>query len=139
MENNIWEQAARQGTRITNPGVGNTFCFTRLWELPLQGGSLCLEAVAQSIHHKQKGIDTTSFVTATKANLNQSLSDDLALQLALVKHVIAVKEKERAEAATSQLNAAKRQRLLAIKASREQGKEENLSDEDLQALIDDLS
>ena len=69
----------------------------------------------------------------------KSKEDEIVdVQIAIVKHIVAVKlaEKEAREKATE--NKAKRQKIMAIMAARDEKALENASDEDLQKMLSEL-
>lgn len=69
---------------------------------------------------------------------NEYLKPELEVQIEIVKHIFNVKVEERKAAELQAENAAKKQKILAILARKQDAELENKSAEELEELIKDL-
>ncbi|MFK5882796.1 MAG: hypothetical protein QM489_00410 [Candidatus Izemoplasma sp.] len=124
-----FERSSREKFRFpTNKGLIRD---ESLWDLPFKSNSNPnLNDVAKALSREIKESAGEDFVSA-KTEVNTTLE----LKLAIVKHVIAVKLAERAEARAADAKAERRRKLLAIKAGRADEADHKLSDAELDAAL----
>jgi hypothetical protein len=127
---NIFEQASRQALRFQSER--GLLSVEQLWQLPLQAkNNFSLDAIAIETNRSLKALAEESFV-AQGSNPAKTV---LELQLEILKHIIAAKQAENADARAAADRKAEKQRLLEI-LDRKQGQElESLSADDLRARI----
>jgi hypothetical protein len=118
---NIFETAARKKLRF--PSTKGELTAEQLFDLPL----VQLDTVARSIHSELKSITEESFIDVKP----DPRRPELETKLEIVKHVIAVKVKERDDAIAAQERAAKRRKLLDAIAAKEDEALTTASKEDL--------
>jgi hypothetical protein len=130
MELNIFELSSRQKTRIaTNRGPQPAEV---LWDMPLTSkGGFDLDTVGQAVIAELEGLGTRSLV---KAKPNPRIAE-LELQLALIKHVIDVKEAEKTAAAARAERAAEREKLMEQLAKKQDAKLEGLTEDEIKARL----
>jgi hypothetical protein len=129
----MFEQAIRNKVRFDSP-VG-FLCLEDLWDLPLQSRANRpnLDDIARELHLSLKNDDHVSFVD------DDAKSDPIAqLKFDIVKHVIAVKKAEAAAERAKSDNAAKKQKILAILADKQDDSLKQKSIEELQELAKSL-
>ena len=100
-----------------------------LWDLPVQA----LDEIYKKLNNEAKSLEEESLLNK-KTDENESLM----AQIEIVKYIVSVKLEEKKAAETAKERADMRQRILEIKANRENKKLEELSDEDLNKMLDDL-
>jgi hypothetical protein len=134
-ENNIFELASRQKTRI-NTARGSVSTES-LWDMTLTGKSgVDLDSVGQAILVELDGLKTRSLVT-TRTNPRVP---ELELQLALIKHVIAVKQEENTARLAKAEKITKRNTLIDLLAKKQTEALGALSEEEIKkqlAALDD--
>jgi len=125
----IFEKASKQKVRF-NLKAG-TATVEDLWDLPLTSEKRdSLDSTAKSINSELKASQEESFVTtASKGSVL------LQLKLDLVKYVIASKLAEREVAKTQAANKAKLDKLVALKAAKQNEALEGLSEDEIDAQI----
>lgn len=129
----IFEKASRQKLRFDTT-IGPLLAED-LWDLPLTASQSRnrmppLNDIAVLLH-RQIQETTISFVdTDTKADT------DLQLRFDIVKHIIDVKKAERATALEASAKADRKQKLLAILARKQDAALEEMTQEEILALID---
>lgn len=99
-----------------------------LWDLPVTE----LDKIYKSLNKKAKSAQEDSLLETTTED------EYLKIQIEIVRYVVSVKLDERKAAETAQERKEMEQRILAIKAQRANEKLENLSDEDLDKMLEDL-
>ena len=125
----MFEQASRLKLRFaTSKG---SVSVEELWDLPLQSTNKdSLDSIAIDLNSKIKQLGEESFVTEkTKSNTTLTLAFDI------VKHVIAVRLKENADKALISANKAKKDKILAIIANKQDSALEEKSVEELLAEL----
>ncbi len=125
----MFEQASRIKLRIaTNLGSINV---EDLWDLPLTSArGLSLDDVAKALNAQVKDAQEESFVVeASKA------SEELQLAFDIVKHIIAVKKVERAEAANAADKKAKKQQLLSLISEKANEELKGKTKEELEEMV----
>lgn len=123
---NIFEYATRNKMRF--PYKGNV-SVEDLWDLSVTE----LDKVFKTLNSQRKQSQEESLLNT------KSKEDEIVdIQIAIVKHIVAVKlaEKEAREKAAE--NKAKKQKIMAIMAARDEKALENASDEDLQKMLAEL-
>lgn len=124
----MFEKATRRKLRIAS-AKGN-LSIEDVWDLPLRGGRVNLDTVAQTLARTLREAAETSFVSpAPSANT----SDQLALDI--VKHIIAVKLADEARATKAADTRAFNQRVSAVLAEKRDDELKGKTIEELQALI----
>ena len=131
---NIFEAATRKALRFATDRGPVT--VEQLWQMPLQSkNSFDLDSVAKTVNAKLKGFAEESFVTTTN---NNPAKAEAELALEVVKHIIAVKVAEAAEAAKAIEKSQTRQKILSVMAEKQDEKLKEMSVEELQKQLDAL-
>ncbi len=131
---NIFEKATRIGLRFPSPK--GALSVEDLWQLPLQSKSgPDLDTIARTANSSLRAVSEESFVS-TRTDPKKPMYE---LQLEIVKHIIAVKQAENAEAAAKVDKAQKRAKLIEVLARKQDAALEQLSPEELAKQIDELS
>lgn len=123
---NIFEYATRNKVRFPYKG---SISVEDLWDLSVTE----LDKVFKTLNSQRKQSQEESLLNT------KSKEDEIVdIQIAIVKHIVAVKlaEKEAREKAAE--NKAKKQKIMAIMAARDEKALENASDEDLQKMLAEL-
>jgi hypothetical protein len=129
----IFEKISRKKLRF-DTSIG-PLAAEDLWDLPLTASQSRnrmppLNDIAVLLHRRIQET-TISFVdTDTKADT------DLQLRFDIVKHIIDVKKAERTAALEASAKADRRQKLLAVYARKQDAELEEMSQEQILALID---
>lgn len=130
---NIFEIATRKKLRfVSQRGI---LSIEDLWDLPLQSKNMVdLDSIARHVNRELKSLGEESFIGNTKTNQQYLLE----LSLDILKHIIAVKIKERDTAAALKDRAAERNRLLEILERKENQELEGMSKEDILKRLEAL-
>lgn len=123
---NIFEYATRNKVRFPYKG---SVSVEDLWDLSVTE----LDKVFKILNSQRKQSQEESLLNT------KSKEDEIVdVQIAVVKHIVTVKlsEKEAREKAAE--NKAKKQKIMAIMAARDEKALENASDEDLQKMLAEL-
>lgn len=129
----MFENATRNKYRF--PSLRGELTAEQLWDLPLQSKTgFDLDNVAREINRNVKAQAEESFVNTTANPAKGQLED----KLAIVVHVINVKQAENETARNAAARTAERQRLLEILHVRTQEDLMKKSPEEIQAMIDAL-
>ena len=123
---NIFEYAVRQKLRF--PFKGN-ISVEDLWDLKVED----LDKIFKTLNAQVKQAKEESLLE-TKSKEDEVLD----VQIAIVKHIVAVKLKEKADKAKAAENKEKRQKILSILAARDEAALENASDEELKKMLENL-
>lgn len=135
MSQNIFEQAARQKVRFQS--TKGELTVEQLWDLPLTSKTgFDLATIGKATHRALRDMADESFVVVTKPDSAQAR---LELQMAIIKHIITVKQDEADEREAAARKAQERERLTEILAKKQDAALESLSVEELQARINGLS
>lgn len=128
----IFEQAARLKLRFATSA--GQLAVEDLWDLPLTSktGRTNLNDLAV-VYHRALQTETVSFVDAAPA-----ADPTVQLRFDLVKHVIDVRVAENAVRAAEAEKAAKKQRILALLAEKEDATLRDMSQDELRALLASL-
>lgn len=100
-----------------------------LWNLSLTN----LDSVFKTLNAEVKKSEEESLLN-TKSKEDEELSN----KIEIVKYIVSVKLDEKKKREDAKKNAEMRQRLLEIKAKRQDAKLENMSDEDLDKALAEL-
>lgn len=134
----IFETASRKKFRF--PSVKGDLTAEQLWDLPLivrsptRDVKADLDTVARAINTELKGVAEETFVNVRP----DPRAADLATKLEIVKHVIAVKQKEAADAHKATERAAERRRIVEAIALKDGQELANASKEDLLKRLEAL-
>lgn len=131
---NIFEQATRQALRY--PSNRGDLSTEQLWDLSLtKRDGFDLDTIAKTVNAQLKTLSEESFVVKS-AN---PAKDSLELKLEILKHIIAVKLKEAEDRRNAAERATERQKLLDILAEKQDGALKELSVEEIQKRLAELS
>jgi hypothetical protein len=135
----IFEIASRK--KFTYPSVVGMLTTEQLWDLPLTATKsstsphrLDLDSVARAVNADLKSVTEESFV-AVRPNPAKA---DLETKLEVVKHIIAVKQDERAKADAAADRADKRRKLAEALASKQDQALAAMSEEEIRKQLDEL-
>ena len=132
----LFESATRNQYRFKS--VKGDLDVEMLWSLPLQStkpNNADLDTIAKTINAELKALSEDSFVTP---NTNSARKRELEEKLAIVVHIIGVKQAENEAARTAAARAAERKRLVEILEVRNSEELMKLSPAEIQAKIDAL-
>lgn len=137
MSTNIFELASRQKLRIDT--VLGQLSVEDLWTLPLRHRSdtmTNLDSLTKDVYLKLQATDgtTQSFVDDAAPETNKETAK-LELTFEILKRIIEVRKAEEEYRLNERQRKETEQTLLRIKHSRETNKLENLTDEELDAMI----
>ena len=121
----LFETASKMKVRFNYRGVITT---EDLWDLDVRA----LNYIYKQLMVAKKESETESLLEEKKTN------PILEVQIEIVKHIFNVKVEERKAAELQAENAAKKQKILAILARKQDAELENKSAEELEELIKDL-
>ena len=123
---NIFEYATRNKVRFPYKG---SVSIEDLWDLSVTE----LDKVFKTLNSQRKQSQEESLLNT------KSKEDEIVdVQIAIVKHIVAVKLAEREAREKAAENKAKKQKIMAIMAARDEKALENASDEDLQKMLAEL-
>lgn len=121
----LFEMASKMKVRFNYRGVITT---EDLWDLDVRA----LDYIYKRLMVAKKESETESLLEEKKTN------PILEVQIEIVKHIFDVKVEERKAAELQAENTAKKQKILAILARKQDAELENKSAEELEKLIKDL-
>lgn len=122
----IFEQASRLALRFDS--ARGALAVEQLWQLPLQSKSgFDLDSIAKAVNKELKATEEESFVTTAVSPTNARLT----LQLEILKHIIAVKKQEAADALAKADKAAKRAKLIDLLGRKQDAALEGMSEEEI--------
>ena len=122
----LFETATRNKMRFPFRGM---ISVEDLWELSLKN----LDLVFKTLNAEAKKSEEESLLE-TKSKENEELSN----KIEIVKYIVNIKLEEKKTRENARKNAEMRQRLLEIKAKRQDAALENMSDEDLDKMLAEL-
>jgi adenine-specific DNA methylase len=126
-EVNLFEVATRENYLFPFKGMINVI---DLWNLSLTN----LDSVFKTLNAEVKKSEEESLLNAkTKED------EDLTNKIEIIKYIVNKKLAEKEARENEKKNKEKRQRILEIKAKRQDEALENMSDEDLDKLLADLN
>lgn len=126
-ELNLFEVATRANYQFPFRGMINVI---DLWDLSLTN----LDSVFKTLNTEAKKYAEESLLN-TKSKEDEEISN----KIEIVKYIVSVKLDEKKKREDAKKNAEMRQRLLEIKAKRQDAALENLSDEDLDKMLAELN
>ena len=125
-ELNLFEVATRNNYQFPFRGMINVI---DLWNLSLTN----LDSVFKTLNaESKKSQEESLLVTKTKED------EEISNKIGIVKYIVGVKLAEKKAREDAKKNAEKRQRLLEIKAKRQDAALENMSDEELDKALAEL-
>ena len=124
--NELFINATRNNYQFPFRGMINVI---DLWDLPLTN----LDSVFKTLNAEIKRSEEESLLN-TKSTEDEEISN----KIDIVKYIVSVKLAEKKAREDNKKNAEMRQRLLEIKAKREDAALENLSDEELDKALAEL-
>lgn len=125
-ELNLFEVATRNNYQFPFRGMINVI---DLWNLSLTN----LDSVFKTLNaESKKSQEESLLVTKTKED------EEISNKIGIVKYIVGVKLAEKKAREDAKKNAEKRQRLLEIKAKRQDAALENMSDEELNKALAEL-
>lgn len=123
---NLFEVATRANYQFPFRGMINVI---DLWDLSLTN----LDSVFKTLNaESKKSQEESLLVTKTKED------EEISNKIGIVKYIVGVKLAEKKAREDAKKNAEKRQRLLEIKAKRQDAALENMSDEELNKALAEL-
>lgn len=126
-EVNLFEVATRENYLFPFKGMINVI---DLWDLSLTN----LDSVFKTLNAEVKKSEEESLLNAkTKED------EELTNKIEIIKYIVSKKLAEKEARENEKKNKEKRQRILEIKAKRQDEALENMSDEDLDKLLADLN
>lgn len=126
-EVNLFEVATRENYLFPFKGMINVI---DLWDLSLTN----LDSVFKTLNAEVKKSEEESLLnTKTKED------EELTNKIEIIKYIVSKKLAEKEARENEKKNKEKRQRILEIKAKRQDEALENMSDEDLDKLLADLN
>lgn len=126
MEKNLFELATRCKYRFPYRGQ---ITIEDLWDLRPTD----LDSIFKTLNAEAKKVSEESLLKL-KAKEDEELSD----KIAIVRYIVSVKLEEQKIQEKEKANKETKQKLLAIKARREEAALENISDEELDKMIKEL-
>lgn len=125
--NELFINATRENYQFPFRGMINVI---DLWDLSLTN----LDSVFKTLNAEVKKSEEESLLN-TKSKKDEEISN----KIEIVKYIVGVKLDEKKKREDAKKNAEMRQRLLEIKAKRQDAALENMSDEDLDKALAELS
>lgn len=125
--NELFINATRNNYQFPFRGMINVI---DLWDLSLTN----LDSVFKTLNAEVKKSEEESILN-TKSKEDEEISN----KIEIVKYIVSVKLDEKKKREDAKKNAEMRQRLLEIKAKRQDAALENMSDEDLDKALAELS
>ena len=126
MSKNMFEVATRTKMRFPFKGM---ISVEDLWDLSVQN----LDKVFKALNSQRKEAQEESLL-----NVKSSEDEVLDTQIAIVKYIVGVKLEEQAARVKAAENKEKKQKIMALKAKKDDEEMENMSREELQKLLDEL-
>lgn len=123
----LFETATRNKMRFPFRGM---ISVEDLWDLSLTN----LDSVFKILNAEAKKSEEESLLE-TKSKENEELSN----KIEIVKYIVNIKLEEKKTRENARKNAEMKQRLLEIKAKRQDAALENMSDEDLDKMLAELN
>lgn len=126
MSINVFEKASREKTRFNYQGI---ISVEDLWDLPVTK----LDIIYGNLESELDRLPKKSLLSNSS-----SQREDIEFKQAIVKHIVEVKLAESEQATLEKVNSDKKKMLLDILAKKQQSDYENMSTEELKALIETL-
>jgi len=129
----LFESATRKKFRFTSPRGELT--VEQLWELPLlSSDGLNLDAIAKTVNKDLKAATEESFVATERSPSHGAIE----AKLNVIKRIIEVKLNEQAEAKKRAETKAKREKIIAALADKQEVKLTKMSEKQLLAELEAL-
>lgn len=125
-ETNIFEVATRQKYRFLYKG---NISVEDLWTLPVTE----LDSIFKTLNAEAKKAQEESLL-----NIKSKKDEETEIKIQIIRHIVNVKQEEAAAREKAKENKEMKQRLLKIKAAREDKRLEGISDADLDKMISEL-
>ncbi|MFR3950755.1 MAG: hypothetical protein ACLTY2_01760 [Coprococcus eutactus] len=125
--NELFINATRNNYQFPFRGMINVI---DLWDLSLTN----LDSVFKTLNAEVKKSEEESLL-----NIKSKEDEEISNKIEIVKYIVSVKLDEKKKREDAKKNAEMRQRLLEIKAKRQDAALENMSDEDLDKALAELS
>jgi len=125
--NELFINATRNNYQFPFRGMINVI---DLWDLSLTN----LDSVFKTLNAEVKKSEEESLL-----NIKSKEDEEISNEIEIVKYIVSVKLDEKKKREDAKKNAEMRQRLLEIKAKRQDAALENMSDEDLDKALAELS
>lgn len=122
----MFEYATRNKVRFPFKGL---ISVEDLWDLSLTN----LDSIYKTLNKQVKQSEEESLL-----NTRTSVDKELDVQIAIVKHIVAVKLAEQEAREKASAKKAQKQKIMAIIASKQDEALQNSSVEDLQKMLDEL-
>ena len=122
----MFEYATRSKMRFPFKGL---ISVEDLWDLPLTN----LDSIYKTLNKQVKQSEEESLL-----NTKTTVDKELDVQIAIVKHIVAVKLAEQEAREKASAKKAQKQKIMAIIASKQDEALQNSSVEDLQKMLDEL-
>ena len=123
---NLFESATRSKMRFPFKGM---ISVEDLWDLSLTN----LDSVFKTLNAEAKKSEEESLL-----NIKSKEDEEISNKIEIVKYIVSMKLDEKKKREDAKKNAEMRQRLLEIKAKRQDAALENMSDEDLDKALAEL-
>lgn len=122
----MFEYATRNKVRLPFKGL---ISVEDLWDLTLTN----LDSIYKTLNKQVKQSEEESLL-----NTKTTVDKELDVQIAIVKHIVAVKLAEQEAREKASAKKAQKQKIMAIIASKQDEALQNSSVEDLQKMLDEL-
>jgi hypothetical protein len=122
----MFEYATRNKVRFPFKGL---ISVEDLWDLTLTN----LDSIYKTLNKQVKQSEEESLL-----NTKTTVDKELDVQIAIVKHIVAVKLTEQEAREKASAKKAQKQKIMAIIASKQDEELQNSSVEDLQKMLDEL-
>ena len=122
----MFEYAVRNKVRFPFKGL---ISVEELWDLTLTN----LDSIYKTLNKQVKQSEEESLL-----NTKTTVDKELDVQIAIVKHIVAVKLAEQEAREKASAKKAQKQKIMAIIASKQDEALQNSSVEDLQKMLDEL-
>lgn len=126
-ERNIFEYATRNKMRFPYKGM---ISVEDLWDMPLDA----LDELYQNLNARKKA----KYAEESLLKAKSKEDDVIDIQIDIIKHIVSVKLEEKEKREKEAENRAKRQKIMAIMAARDDKALEEASDEELRKMLDEL-
>lgn len=123
---NIFEYATRNKVRFSYRGI---ISVEDLWDLSV----IELDKIYKELNKKVKQSQEESLLS-----IKSEVDEELEVQIAIVKHIVAVKLAEQSAREKAAAKKEQRQKIMSIMAKKQDESLENASMEDLQKMLDAL-
>jgi hypothetical protein len=121
----MFEEALRLKLRWQYRG---SLCAEDLWDLSCEA----LDSIYQNLNRVAREQQQDSLLSEGKQD------DVLQLKIGIIKHIVGVKLEERQQAKNEAARAAKKRQLLEVLERKQEQQLEELSPEEIQAMIEEL-